>query len=157
MSDILEVTTLRNRILGYLARRDYSRHELRQKVLKFASDRQMLEQVLDELVQLDLLCDKRFACMLVRHKANAGYGPARIRQWLTQHRIPKSMAVFVMAEANLNWQVIAHRQLNKHFGVIEPMNIKQQARKIRYLYNRGFSQNDIRAVVTVTDDALDVS
>jgi regulatory protein len=157
MSDILEATVLRNRILGYLARRDYSRHELRQKVLKFASDRQILEQVLDELSQLDLLSDKRFACMLVRYKANAGYGPARIRQWLIQHHIPNSMVTSVLAEANLNWQVIARHQINKHFAVIEPMNIKQQARQMRYLYNRGFSQNDIRAVVAVTGDALDVN
>src|SRR4051812_41544139 len=68
--------TLRSRAIGLLARREYSRAELRARLLgerapEGAPDTAAVDVLLDELTAEGLLSDARFAQSLVRRKAGS--------------------------------------------------------------------------------------
>jgi regulatory protein len=75
-----------------LARRAYSRGELRNK-LKQLGDDQQIERVLDRLEQLNLLNDFNYAynsaCRWIK---SDGWGPVRVCQRLAQRQVPDAIA-----------------------------------------------------------------
>jgi regulatory protein len=63
--------TLAARAVGYLARRDYARAELRAKLLAAGAAHDEVDTVLDELAARGYLSDERYAQALVREKHGA--------------------------------------------------------------------------------------
>ena len=55
--------------MAYLARREYSRAELRDKLIATGATRDEADVVLDEITRLGYLSDSRFANALVRQKS----------------------------------------------------------------------------------------
>ncbi|MDP6967520.1 MAG: regulatory protein RecX [Gammaproteobacteria bacterium] len=147
----------RDRALLLLARREHSRYELVHKLSHYR-DTVDLEALLDELVELGLQSDRRYASVLVRSKAQSGYGLARIRQWGKQYGLCHEDMSLAIEEQQFDWFAAALRQRQKHFGVMPPSTIQDKAKQMRYLYNRGFSQDQIHyavdAEVNTTSDMV---
>ena len=136
------LTQLRNRAYTYLARREYSQLELRQKLEphdRFAQ----VEKLLDELVQQNAQSDDRFAEQLGRTRVNAGKGPVLLEQELKQHRIDPEIIERVMKEYQGEWKRLAENARIKKFGPELPADYKDWARQARFLQQRGFSTRDI--------------
>jgi len=68
-----------SRALGLLARREYSRAELRQRLRSRGHDEDEIDTALARLVELDLQSDARWQEALTRRRQAQGYGPLRIR------------------------------------------------------------------------------
>ena len=68
---------LRERALGFLARREHSRAELRRKLAPHAESPGELEALLDDLVQRRFLSESRFAEARA-HVMSRKFGAARI-------------------------------------------------------------------------------
>ena len=132
----------RDKAMTLLARREHSRYQLTLKLsdFKHAVD---IEALLDELAQLGLQSDSRYACVLVHCKAQSGYGLARIRQWGKQYGLAYEDITLAIEEQQCDWFEVALRQRQKHFGLLPPGTMQDKAKQMRYLYNRGFSQDQI--------------
>jgi len=62
------VISLKGRALRFLSRRDYSRQELRKKLLSYAESEVQLDELLDDLQKNQWLSDERYAESLVRRR-----------------------------------------------------------------------------------------
>lgn len=151
LSDKQLHTQARDKAIMLLARREHSRVQLAYKLNNYR-DSVDIEALLDDLADLDLQSDRRYAGMLVRSKAQAGYGLARIRQWAKEYGLNIEYLDLAIEEEDHDWFAAALRQRQKHFGMLPPGTIQDKAKQMRYLYNRGFSQDQIQYAVEAEPD-----
>lgn len=157
------VPSLKVRALQWLAQREYSRTELRQRLLKVAIERAAtdapdvpdgeagaeagaqarVDELLDWLQAHRYLSDERFVESRVHARA-ARYGNLRIRQELAQHRLAlppdteQALKDNELARAREVW--------SRRFGAA-PQSVAERARQARFLTGRGFSADTVRRVL----------
>jgi regulatory protein len=141
-----QMSALRYQAIGLLARREQSRGELRRKLYLKALEKGWsldLEYLLDELQRQGLQSDLRFSEVLVRSKANAGYGPLRLYQWGVQYGLERELVHDQIVQQQYDWFEQALRQKQKHCGAALATSLREKSKQARYLYQRGFSQEQI--------------
>lgn len=145
--------SLRARALQYLARREYSRAELRGKLLPYAgedgdfnqSQPENLDTLLDDLTARGWLSDARAATQLL-HVKRSRFGTQRIAHELRQKGITEeliSAALPVLIESELE---TAREVWQKKFGAL-PQDARDKARQMRFLQSRGFGLDIIFEVL----------
>lgn len=127
--------------LRWLARREYGRLELRDKLLRAGCDAGDVALALDALVAAGYQDDARYAEMLTRTRVRQGHGPLRLRQDLQR------AGVEATAGPETNWLVQAQAVCQKRFGDTVPTDAKDYARRARFLAGRGFTGETIRRVL----------
>jgi regulatory protein len=130
-----------------LARREHSAAELRGKLERAGFPAAELEQVLRELVGEGLLDDGRFAEAFVRYRCAAGNGPERIRQELRQRGVATELIDGRLDAADPAWLDQAAAARRKRFGPDPPEDYRAWAQQARFLQYRGFTSEQIRAVL----------
>ena len=136
---------LRFGAMNILARREHSRKEVRDKLLrKFGPDAELLDVVLDQLVADDLLSDQRFSEAFVRWRVGKGQGPIRIRMELRERGVDGDEAI---NECDVDWFALAGEVACKRFGTSSATDPKQRAKRMRFLQYRGFNGEQIRAAL----------
>ena len=128
-----------------LARREHSRLELEQKLLRVSDDRAAVSALLDELASSNWQSDERFAEQLVRSRAGR-MGSRRIQQELKQKGVPPDLISDELAAVASDDFDAARALWQKKFGR-EAGDEKEQARQIRFLLSRGFDYELIRKVL----------
>jgi regulatory protein len=124
-----------------LARREYARAELRERLLLTGADREAIDVVLDELVTLGFLSDARFAHAVVRQK-QGGYSRRAIAEALKQKGVPTDAATAALAEHPLDDAGALAELWQRRFGRM-PADEREKARQVRFLQSRGFSLSAI--------------
>lgn len=141
------IKQMNNIALGYLARRDYSRLELYQKLVAKGFQSPDIQQVLDELQANAYQSDERFADMYIRSRINAGDGPFKIKISLRAKGICDSLALAVFDKLDIDWFEQAKLLKHKRFGEEAPADITARSKQARYLKNKGYYQDHITAVI----------
>jgi regulatory protein len=142
--------SLRLLAMDALARREYSRHELRERLAqRFPARHGDIDTALAGLEADGLLSDGRFAESFARSRANRGQGLARIRHELRSRGVSSGVIEDAIASLDVDWFALASEVLAKRFGATAPADIKDRARRARFLQQRGFGGEEIR-------DALDM-
>ncbi len=138
---------LRDKAISLLARREHSRRELHRKLSQRSFASSEIETVLDELEDENLLSEERFVGSFIRMHRNRGEGPLKICAQLQKHGIDRNRIL-----ANENWQeslwqesAIAVRI--KRFGEVIPQLAQQLQQQVRFLQQRGFTSDQIRAAL----------
>ena len=147
--------TLKAAAIRLLARREYARAELAERLIARGAARAEVEQVLDELERNGYLSDARFAQAVVAQKAGR-YGKRAIAHELRQKHVEPAAArdalaaiaqTDELAEATALWQ--------RRFGS-PPQDEREKARHVRFLLARGYGMaialKVLRKVGTVVDD-----
>jgi regulatory protein len=136
--------SLRARALQYLARREYSRAELRGKLLPHVQADADFEQLspvnldvlLDDLVARGWLSDVRAATQLV-HAKRSRFGTQRITHELRQKGIAEELISAALPELKDSELEAARSVWQRKFGTL-PQDAKEKARQMRFLQSRGF-------------------
>lgn len=141
----------RERALRLLARREYSRAELRQRLRRSAQDddalgAEALEALLDALTREGWLSETRFAEATVAARTRQGDGPLRLRARLARRGVAAELIDTALATV-ADWQDLLERARRKRFGGQAPQDYAQWAQQARYLQRRGFSEAQIRAAL----------
>ena len=98
MSEQRKGRSLRRIGMDFLARREHSEQELRQKAEgAHDDDADEVEAVLRQLKDEGLQSDERFTEAYVHHRVNAGIGPLKIRYELRQKGIDESLADAILS------------------------------------------------------------
>ncbi|MCO6414453.1 MAG: regulatory protein RecX [Thiogranum sp.] len=132
--------------LRLLARREHSVLELRDKLAARSFTDDIVEPLLAELTGSGLLSDRRFAEAYVRGRVERGYGPQRIQAELRERGIRGSLADEMLEAWSGTWLESAREQRGKRFGTGFPEDFAARARQMRFLQQRGFTGEQIRAV-----------
>jgi regulatory protein len=142
--------SLRERALGFLARREHSRAELRRKLLPHAESEEELDALLQDFVQRKFLSEARFAEARV-HVMSRKFGAARIEHDLRAKGISEEGAASAAREARITEFDRALEIWRRKFGNTA-LDLKERARQARFLLNRGFSTDVINRILRHKDD-----
>ncbi len=125
--------------MNLLARREHALGELRKKLRRRFDDEAMLETQLQKLVDENLQSDDRYAESFARLRALRGYGPARVRQEMREKSISDAAIARAFEVAGLDWWALAEEVFRKKFGAPGRVELKEKARRTRFMQYRGFS------------------
>ena len=138
--------------MQYLARREYSRAELRGKLLPHVqedaeqSQAVDLDVLLDDLAARGWLSDERAATQLV-HARRSRFGTQRIVHELRQKGIAEDLIGASLPELKASELAVAHEVWQRKFGSL-PQDAREKARQMRFLQSRGFSMDTIFKVIS---------
>ncbi|MBI3571824.1 MAG: regulatory protein RecX [Gammaproteobacteria bacterium] len=133
--------------MQWLARREHSRHELHDKLLKKGCDEALAEEVVNKLEGERLVSDDRFMESLIRARRNRGYGPVRIQKELQEKGVePEAIAHWLDATSR-EWIEDIRRVQRKKFGGRIPKSYAERAHQARFLQYRGFTYDQIQQLL----------
>lgn len=125
--------------MNFLARREHSYRELKQKLKKrFPSD-ELIELELQRLADENLQNDARFAEAFVRQRTNSGYGPVRTRQELRERGILDAAISDAIECIGIDWPSVADEAYRKKYGEMPAIDLKEKAKRSRFMQYRGFA------------------
>jgi len=137
--------------VGLLARREHSEFELRQKLHTREFEANDIDIAIDRLFEKDYLSDERFAISTCRHRANRGYGWRYIANELKQKGVCSTIIQQLQNNCEIDWYLQAELAYNKRFGELRVKDTqysqKEKAKRIRFLQYRGFSTDEIFALI----------
>lgn len=125
-----------NKALDILSRREHSVAQLKSKIRKFQDDAKQIEDLVNKLIDMNLLSDKRFAESLIKSKSEIGYGPNYIEQLLQKNSISKND--YDLYSLNIDWHAICKNVAEKKIGN-KKLNYEDKQKILRFLSYRGFS------------------
>jgi regulatory protein len=145
--------SLRARALQYLARREYSRAELRGKLLPHmqmdegceTDQPAALDALLDDLTARGWLSDARAATQWV-HAKRSRFGTQRITHELRQKGIAEDLISAELPALKESELEAARNVWQRKFGTL-PQDAKEKAKQMRFLQSRGFSTDVIFKVL----------
>ncbi|MGA7595411.1 MAG: recombination regulator RecX [Gallionella sp.] len=164
-------SSLRARALKYLARREYSRAELRGKLLQHVLKDEGFEQakdlsgltnpdalldgLLDDLAERGWLSDARAVSQLL-HAKRGRFGLQRITHELRQRGIAENLIGAALPQLKKTELEAAIQVWQRKFGAL-PQDAKGKARQMRFLQSRGFGLDVIFQVLRQAPDSEDGS
>ena len=106
-----------------------------------------MQTVIDQLVQERLLDDSRFAEHFVAYHANRGQGPVRIAHKLRETGVAAELISALVDAGSADWRRRCAEVRRKRFGAREPGSWAERGKQARFLTQRGFSADQVRAAV----------
>jgi regulatory protein len=137
--------SLKARALKYLSAREHSRLELTRKLSRYAQESDDVEALLDWLEAAKFLSQTRFSESLVNRRA-ARFGNSRIMSELQSHGIDADALNEIKASLSQDEVARAREVWRKKFGD-PPADSAERAKQMRFLQQRGFSLDAIRAAM----------
>ena len=125
------------------ARREHSVAELTGKLLERGYASEAVAEVVASLKGERLLSDVRFVDEFVAARVRRGSGPLKIREELRGRGVDPGF-VDETFKRRRGWVAAAEAARIKRFGAGRPGDIRERARQVRFLQQRGFSLEDIR-------------
>jgi regulatory protein len=125
--------------MNLLARREHSRRELRSKLTRRFSDHAMVDEQLLRLAGEHLQSDVRFAQSYTRQRISRGYGPLRLQEELRERGVSEADVAAAMDEMEIDWCAVAMDVMRKKFGMRDAIDLKEKARRARFMQYRGFA------------------
>ncbi len=145
---------LLDRAMRILGMRDHSEQEFRRKLtapVMTKTGPEPVDATEDDINNVVNWCyenryldDARFARQFIASRSRKGYGPARIRQELTQKGIDRETGEEAMRESDIDWIEIAREQAQRKYGDPLPAVFAEKVKVQRFLLYRGFLMEDIK-------------
>jgi regulatory protein len=134
-------TPLRAQALRLLARREYARAELEQRLLAKGADGEQVRALLDELQVQDYLSNQRYARAVTSQKAGR-YSRRSIAAELKAKGVGSDDVAAALAEASPDDAIALETLWRRRFGAA-PADEREKARQVRFLQARGFALSAI--------------
>lgn len=147
---LLSETELRlkinQRAINYLAKREYSRVELRNKLVKDIQNitlsneesiiHELINYVLDDLSHQNWQSDQRYAEQITRVKGTL-FGVIRLKQEFKQRGLSDELMKKELGDLKNTELARATEVWQRKFGC-SPINLKERAKQARFMASRGF-------------------
>lgn len=139
---------MESRAVYLLSLREHGRKELGYKLSqKFPHSEDypgLVDIVLDKCEEHRWLSDERYVETYVRQAIEKQQGPYKIKQALQMRTDRQDLVEDFLAMEDADWADIAIQALERKYGdSAKPSEAKEQARRMRFLQSRGFSQSQI--------------
>jgi regulatory protein len=142
--DLDEWKKLKGLILRWLARREHSAREIQQKLMRDSSvNLELINQVIAELVNKEIISDRRFAESFIRYRVRQGCGPIKIAMELRERGVEDQLVTQGLDEYAQQWANHIQQVHQKRFGELADDH-KKWAKQARFLQQRGFTVEQIR-------------
>lgn len=141
---------LRATAFALLAKREYSKRDLQQKLVELGANTDDAEVLVDELAEQNYQSDERMAGIVVRSQIKQGRGLVRVKQALKKYHLDESLAEDSLQE--VDWLQQAYQLKVRKFGTDISKDPKIKAKQIRFLQYRGFSFDIIMQAIQMSED-----
>ncbi len=138
---------VRKKAMDLLMRREHALVELQKKMINKDYDAGVVVEVVEQLADEGLVSDARFAEAFVRYRCNNGHGPRRIQSELRERGVSEKIQATYLDVEDPRWVKRAVQVRCKRFGGGLPEDFKERARQARFLQYRGFTSEQIKAVL----------
>ena len=137
------MTRVRKKAMDFLARREHTAQELRQKLSarEFAVDD--IDEVIEGLQRDNLQSDERFTESYINHRVNVGVGPIKIRYELRQKGVSEILIDEYLGYLVDRWDEMMVEQRIRKYGESIPDDYGERMKQARFLQNRGFSPESV--------------
>ncbi|MDO8704060.1 MAG: regulatory protein RecX [Sulfuricaulis sp.] len=135
--------------MQWLARREHSRSELHDKLLKKGCAKTIAAETVKRLEQERLVSDDRFMECLIQVRRSRGYGPLRIQKELQDKGVTAEAIERWLDVSAREWIEDIRRVQRKKFGAHLPKSFTERARQARFLQYRGFTYDQIQQVLNL--------
>jgi regulatory protein len=142
--------SLKQRALECLARREYTRAELRAKLAAHGDDADEVETVLGEMEARGWLSEGRFAEQLVATRRGR-FGSLRIAHELRERGVPEEVVDSLLPGLEDDDLRVAREIWRQKFGK-RPESAAERAKQARFLQGRGFSAEVVRRLLRFDED-----
>jgi len=146
-SDPIDPAALREAAVRLLARREHSRQELADKLVRKGWPAVEVDDAVATLAAEGLQSDTRFSESFVRQRAGKGYGPVRIRAELRQRGIDDASADRAIETQDIDFFELAASVYRRRYArQPEPEDMKDRARRHQAMLRRGFTGEQLREI-----------
>ncbi|MCW8965000.1 MAG: recombination regulator RecX [Gammaproteobacteria bacterium] len=145
-----EETTALQRAVGFLARREHSQHELRWKLSGRDYPEEEIEAALQRLIDKGLQSDERFTHAYIESRYQRGHGPYKIAAELKQRGVDEILTNQMVNSEDFDWFEHALNVYQKKYAGKPIADYKDQARRARFLQQRGFSSEQIQHAIDLS-------
>jgi len=135
--------SLRARALRLLARREYARLEMAERLARWGATPEQAGAVLDRLEADGALSDARYAASWVRGRLGRGDGPRRLHHGLAQAGLAEEIIEEALPDGE-DWSERLDAARRRRFGTVPPADWPDWGRQARYLERRGYPPELIR-------------
>ena len=137
--------TVYNKALDILSRREHSKKELSDKLLKKFDAPELVESIVGSLSERKLINDSRYCEAYVVARKRKGFGPKKILYELISRGVDENIATeSIYVEGG--WKDAASKAFNKKYKTGIGKDFKEQNKQKIFLQNRGFSFEEIDSV-----------
>ncbi|MCG2634900.1 MAG: recombination regulator RecX [Gammaproteobacteria bacterium] len=137
-----EPEAARKLAIKLLSRREHSSKELMDKLARKGHRGPEIAALIAELAADGWQSDRRFAEAFTRERVRRGRGPLRLRSELRERGIDDSLIETVLSQ-DADWSAVLTQVAVSRFGAEPPSDARESAKRMRFLYNRGFSSAEI--------------
>ncbi len=134
---------IRNSSLRFLARRQHSERELKQKLRRKGFSPEEIEEEIEELRRLGLLNDREFALQWAASRRRRLYGSVKIRWELRLKGIDRQLIDEALEKADAVMEEKEAARL-----LMERKKFRDSSRAYRFLIQRGFSPEIAQELAT---------
>ncbi len=138
---------IREICLRLLSRREHSQQELLNKITGKGFERSEIQLIIDDLAEQGWQSDFRFAESYARFRVKKGYGPIKISYELRQRGIEYFDLESVVLDFADDWSEILEQVYRKKYTDDKILTNKEYVKRCKFLQQRGFSNEMIRAIV----------
>jgi regulatory protein len=133
--------------LKLLNRRDYGARELTARLVARSFELATAAAAVEQLVAEKLVDDARYAEHFVAYHANRGQGPVGIAYKLREAGLSQEQIAAAVDPGSAEWNARCAGVRRKRFGIKPPATWVQRGRQARFLTQRGFTADQVRAAV----------
>jgi regulatory protein len=131
--------------LKTLSRREYSRLELRRRLIDKGGDPEDIENLLNDFEKKGWLNEDRFVEVLIRSRRNR-FGCLKILRELEEKGVSDSGISLAKELLSRDEEMTARNIWEKKFGVL-PVSLSERGRQARFMQSRGFDQSLVRRIL----------
>ena len=132
--------------MRYLARREYGADELVNKLVQRGYDHAVVKTVVQALAEAGLQDDARYTEAFIRSRVARGHGPVKIGGELRRRGVDGDAIESALREAT-DWFALARAQGERRFGDARAEDWDERAAQARFLEQRGFTRDQIKAAL----------
>jgi regulatory protein len=141
--------SLREQAIRFLARREYARSELEQRLVAKGGERDAIRAVLDALAAEGYLSDVRYARAVVAQKSGSQSRRGIVAS-LKAKGVGREDIDLAVAESELDDDAALRALWQRRFGEL-PADERAKARQVRFLQARGFALSAILKLLRSRD------
>tara|TARA_A100001011_G_scaffold169344_1_gene178342 strand:+ start:1511 stop:1996 length:486 start_codon:yes stop_codon:yes gene_type:complete len=130
---------IRQAAMNMLARREYCRRELEDKLSQRFADSFAVTLVVNRLRTENLQSDSRYVEAFVRSKIARGQGFLKIQAQLLHKGIDEELFKNICLEMQIDWNTLAKQVASRKIFHRKPTNHIERSKIIRFLQYRGFT------------------
>lgn len=147
-----ELNKLRATALAWMGRQEYYEHKFRQKLKQNEATDEQIELIVEEFCQNNWLSEQRYCDYFVRSRINKGQGKMRIRADARQKRLDEDCLNQSLGENEVDWFELACATYDKRFGDKPIADMKDKAKRLRFMQYRGFSMDEVNHAMAQNDE-----